>query len=91
MSDDDGLEVIQINMKRLTPREISTIEEHTGCNANKWQSDECPAGKFAQALAYVALRRRNPSEDKKALWERANDTVIEAEDEAVPNGSESDS
>lgn len=66
-------------MRRLTPREISIIEEHTGFTLKRWDNDDCPMGRLSEALAFVALKRENPTRPVKEIWDEAGDTVIEME------------
>lgn len=87
--DGEQPEVIKVNLKRLSPREISTIEEHTGFTARRWEDKDCPVGKLSEAMAYVMLRRRYPDMERRKLWEKASDTVVETEDSDVPPTSES--
>jgi hypothetical protein len=84
-------EVIQVDIKRLAPREISLIEEHTGYTARKWESDDCPMGKLSEAMAYVMLRRRHPEMTAKELWALAGNTVVEAVDAPVDPTNENGS
>lgn len=70
-------------MRRLTPREISIIEEHTGFTAKRWDHDDCPMGRLTEALAFVALKRENPTRPMKEIWDEAGDTIIEMENDEV--------
>lgn len=89
MTEEFEPEVIKVNMNRLTPREISTIEEHTGFTARRWEDPDCPMGRLSAALAYVMLRRQEPAANAKELWNRAADTIVETDGTEVPNGNES--
>lgn len=91
MTDAYEPEVIQVDIKRLAPREISLIEEHTGFTARKWESEECPMGKLSEAMAYVMLRRRHPEMSAKELWGLAGNTVVESVDPPLDPTDASDS
>lgn len=77
-------------MRRLTPREISIIEEHTGFTAKRWDNDECPMGRLTEALAFVALKRESPTRPAKEIWDEAGDTIIEIDDDDVDPTTTSD-
>lgn len=72
-----ALRITKGDIRTLTVGELELLEERTGRPLSKLFSDDAPRGVLLHALAYIQLRRLDPS----VTWEDAADAVVELDTE----------
>ncbi len=63
----------------LTVGELELLEEKTGRPLSRLFADDAPRGVLLHTLAYIQLRREDPS----VSWEDAGDVQVQLEEEEV--------
>ena len=71
----DKLRIDKAMIGQLTVGELELLEDRTGRPLSRLFDDEAPRGVLLHALAFIQLRRDDPT----TTWESSADTVVELE------------
>jgi hypothetical protein len=72
------IRIDRATIANLTVGELELLEEKTGRPLSRLFDADAPRGTLLHSLAYITLRRDDPS----ATWELAADAVVELDDQA---------
>lgn len=85
-SDTDTNHVIEVTaemINSLTVGELEELEARTGRSINQMWVDDAPKGTLMRTLAYISMRRKDPT----ATWEQTADMRVRLEQDEEAGGA----